>query len=151
MFSPSHFYAKVREVAIMLWFVLIKIDFPMPQKWSILASTKNDNPHESIIICLYMKLNVNLSHPRKGSGEGGWEVSHSLAAHTDTVTSLALNETGQLLATAGWDGRVVVWDTETGQRLGEVMVGEYFTCVSWTTAGLYSGGRRGRVVKIQTI
>ncbi|CED84640.1 Beta-transducin family (WD-40 repeat) protein [Phaffia rhodozyma] len=40
-----------------------------------------------------------------------------LRAHTQTVFSLSFSCTGRYLASAGWDGLVVIWDTETGKAI----------------------------------
>lgn len=47
--------------------------------------------------------------------------------HSDRVTSLAINENYGFIASAGWDGLIRFWDTETGTLL--------------TTFGPFSGGQ----------
>jgi WD40 repeat protein len=44
----------------------------------------------------------------------------SLRGHSDWVRAVAYSPTGDLLASAGHDGRIVLWESRTGTALGEV-------------------------------
>jgi WD40 repeat protein len=45
-----------------------------------------------------------------------WNV-HALAGHLDRVRDVAVSPDGSRIASAGGDGRAIVWDAETGERL----------------------------------
>jgi ribosome assembly protein SQT1 len=49
-------------------------------------------------------------------GVSGWTISASvdLPGHTDTISDLAFNHDGTLLASGGLDGRAMIWNASTG-------------------------------------
>ena len=114
-------------------------------------------------------------------GEAGrsWQLQATLAKHTDTVSCLAVSPTGTRLATGtrtfsydeslrryfilfvailtsfpgGWDGRVCVWDVQTGQLEAALQLSKYVAALCWApgTAGtqeIYAGGEAGFLSKI---
>lgn len=46
-----------------------------------------------------------------------WKERFSLSGHTSQVFSVAFSRDGKRLATGGDDGRIIIWDTATGQNL----------------------------------
>ncbi|KAJ3506935.1 hypothetical protein NMY22_g17089 [Coprinellus aureogranulatus] len=55
-----------------------------------------------------------LEEKKKGKGKGKAPVDPSINGHTDEVYSLAISGDGKLLASAGADRRVGIWDVEKG-------------------------------------
>jgi hypothetical protein len=43
-----------------------------------------------------------------------------LEGHTDTVSALAIRRSGDLLASGGWDGAIILWDTAQGANAGKL-------------------------------
>ena len=60
--------------------------------------------------------NIYIWHPKLGS-------SKPFKGGTSTVTALTYNHNGQLLLSGSQDGRVQIWDTETGNSVSEPLVG----------------------------
>ena len=97
-----------------------------------------------------------------GQGQS-WGQPGRLQGHTDQVATiaphhsppqvscLAVDASGKLAASGGWDGRVVVWQLEgEGGREGEVKIGEYVNTVCWGEQGeLWAGGKDGQIVRIE--
>jgi WD40 repeat protein len=52
-----------------------------------------------------------------GRGTRGTRIS--LDAHRDRLSAVAFSPNGELLATAGWDGQILLWDVESRRQLGE--------------------------------
>src|SRR5689334_8587707 len=46
-----------------------------------------------------------------------FELASTLSGHTDPVSSIAFSPDGKLLASGGWDKRVILWDVATGTEL----------------------------------
>jgi WD40 repeat protein len=63
------------------------------------------------------------------------EVVSKLGHHSMGTLDLAWSPSGHRLATAGQDGRVVVWDTESELRLGEVAERSWAQRVRWSHSG----------------
>lgn len=76
-----------------------------------------------------------------------------MAGHGDWIQQVAESPDGQRIATSGWDGRVLVWDTESGALLYELpKVWSGRVALAWAPDGrLVTGGRpliefwRGRI------
>ena len=113
--------------------------------------------------------------------EGGrsWQLQATLAEHTDTVSCLAVSPAGTRLATGtrtffyvkslrryfflffailtsypgGWDGRVCVWELQTGQLEAALQLSKYVAAICWApgtaaTQEIYAGGENGFLCKI---
>lgn len=48
--------------------------------------------------------------------EGAAQLTATFKGHTDCVEALAVSPSGQLLASAGWDGQLLIW--RAGQQVG---------------------------------
>jgi WD40 repeat protein len=62
-----------------------------------------------------------LRHPSRPPLSGSPQIRrclHTLSGHSSWVVSLALSPDGQTLFSGSLDDRIMVWDTETGERLG---------------------------------
>jgi WD40 repeat protein len=49
------------------------------------------------------------------------QVMHTLTSHTNWVWCLAIHPNNTWVASGGWDGKVVIWDIETGRQKGEIL------------------------------
>eukprot|EP01127_Copromyxa_protea_P005425 TRINITY_DN15353_c0_g1_i1.p1 TRINITY_DN15353_c0_g1~~TRINITY_DN15353_c0_g1_i1.p1 ORF type:complete len:415 (-),score=111.00 TRINITY_DN15353_c0_g1_i1:29-1273(-) len=59
-----------------------------------------------------------------------------LEGHTDTVTKVCFNNTGDLLATCGMDATIKIWDSTTGQLVQTLEgPGESLDCCVWHPRG----------------
>lgn len=62
----------------------------------------------------------------------GTLVGEPWTGHTSTVYGIAYSADGRFLATGGSDGRVIIWDAETGLRIGEFgQTGYWFSEVAF--------------------
>ncbi len=85
-----------------------------------------------------------------GDGGPGWGERTTLSgpAHTDTVQGLAFSHDGRLLASAGADRRLKLWNVSTGKHLRDLSgatVSESFRSVAFSPDGkrLAAGGASG--------
>jgi len=62
------------------------------------------------------------------------QLTHFLTAHTDTIRALAYSPDGKLLASAGKDLSVILWDTQTNQPIGQPLQGH----TNWINALAFS-------------
>ncbi len=62
------------------------------------------------------------------------QLTHFLTAHTDTIRALAYSPDGRLLASAGKDLSIILWDTQTNQPVGEPLLGH----TNWINALAFS-------------
>ena len=69
-----------------------------------------------------------------------------LRGHKNGVTSVAWSPNGHFLASAGYDGRVIIWDTVTATKVRELKYGDSIFAMTWSPDGLSlaAGGFRGR-------
>ena len=58
-----------------------------------------------------------------------WSIQHRLTGHRNNVTACDFSPDGALLATASYDSRVIIWDTQSGAAL-------FF--LEWVSAHLFS-------------
>ncbi len=62
------------------------------------------------------------------------QLTHFLTAHTDTIRALAYSPDGRLLASAGKDLSIILWDTQTNQPVGQPLKGH----TNWINALAFS-------------
>jgi WD40 repeat protein len=62
------------------------------------------------------------------------ELTHFLTAHTDTIRTLVYSPDGKILASAGKDLSVILWDTQTNQPIGKPLQGH----TNWINALAFS-------------
>ena len=62
------------------------------------------------------------------------QLAHFLTAHTDTIRALAYSPDGQLLASAGKDQSIILWDSQTNQPVGQPLQGH----TNWINALAFS-------------
>ncbi len=62
------------------------------------------------------------------------QLTHFLTAHTDTIRALAYSPDGRLLASAGKDQSIILWDTQTNQPVGQHLQGH----TNWINALTFS-------------
>jgi WD40 repeat protein len=76
-------------------------------------------------------------------------LTHVLDPQTGAVYGVVYSPDGQMLATAGWDRAIRLWDVATGRPLGLPLVGQtgYVTCVAFSPDSkvLASGGADGAI------
>ncbi|NHI84063.1 MAG: WD40 repeat domain-containing protein [Candidatus Thorarchaeota archaeon] len=58
-----------------------------------------------------------------------------LKGHEDIVTSLALNPSGTMLASASWDRKIKIWSTSTGKEKAQRRLLTGASCIAWTPDG----------------
>ncbi len=51
------------------------------------------------------------------------QLTHFLTAHTDTIRALAYSPDGRILASAGKDLSIIIWDTQTNRPIGQPLLG----------------------------
>jgi WD40 repeat protein/serine/threonine protein kinase len=66
------------------------------------------------------------------------QLTHFLTAHTDTIRALAYSPDGHLLASAGKDLSIILWDTQTNQPVGQPLKGH----TNWINALTFSPDSR---------
>ncbi len=81
-----------------------------------------------------------------------WQVStgdkvHQLVGHQDTVRCVVFCPTREILASAGDDGTVRIWEVATGKQLGQLVHEGEVLCVAFSPDGktIASGGTEKRV------
>ncbi len=62
------------------------------------------------------------------------QLTHFLTAHTDTIRALAYSPDGRLLASAGKDQSIILWDTQSNQPIGQPLQGH----TNWINALAFS-------------
>ena len=100
-----------------------------------------------ILICGHLMDNSLQVFTRRSAH--GWDLKHRLEGHSDTVSCAAVSLAGDYLVTGGWDGLIMVWDTQHWGLQASIQWGEYVNCVCWGPDGeIYAGGKEGALAKI---
>lgn len=76
-------------------------------------------------------------------------IGRPLIGHTSTIYGLAFAADGRMLASSGSNGRIILWDAGTGQRIGSFGLAEYwFSGVAFSadSTRLASGTNQGRIL-----
>ena len=55
---------------------------------------------------------------------------------------------GNLIATSGWDGKVMLWSSKTNQLEQEIQLDHYVNHMNYHNESLYVGGKDGSLTKI---
>lgn len=80
------------------------------------------------------------------SGEVQWSCSRE---HQDGLLALAVHPGGQLLATAGQDGRVMIWEGDTGTKRQTLELGrEWVEHLAWSPDGQWLAASQARRVHL---
>jgi WD40 repeat protein len=83
------------------------------------------------------------------SGTGGWRLVHVIAAHEGLVHEVMLSPDGERMATAGDDGRVCVWDGETGDLVRVVeRMNAPVSGLEWAANGMLVYGTSEGAVRV---
>ncbi len=92
---------------------------------------------------------------RPATGPGGGTVRPvdrlTLAAQAKGVSHVAFDPAGDRVASVGWDGRILLWDTATGRPLPapQIPTGDPFHTLAWGPNGRwYAAAGRGRRVVV---
>jgi WD40 repeat protein len=79
---------------------------------------------------------------------GNVRVKAELAGHTDIVSALSVDPTGQYIASASWDRTLKIWSLEDNSEIatGQLVTG--ISALAWSTDGnnLYSADQSGSIV-----
>ena len=74
-----------------------------------------------------------------------------LQGHEMIVNALLLSDSS--VVSAGWDGKVKLWDLESAVEAGEARADGYVNALSWQSGEegriLYAGGKDGQLLKIK--
>jgi WD40 repeat protein len=90
-----------------------------------------------------------LAWPRDHEGLG--PAALSTAEHDDTVTAAAIHPSGAWVASASWDGAVVVTTLASGDVVGAIDVGVAVRCLAWSPSDeLLAYGSNDGVVTLAT-
>jgi len=92
-----------------------------------------------------------VTRPASIPGVRWWTIETS--AHRGEVRALAFNPKGDVLATAGRDGVIRLWDT-TGGRLTKALIGheKEITCVAWSPDGkLLASGSKDVTIRVWNV
>src|SRR5690606_39274289 len=63
----------------------------------------------------------------------------TLSGHRGNVNSLTFSGDGKILASSGSDGKILLWDIESGSKSDEINMGDNVTGVSFSPDGKYIG------------
>jgi WD40 repeat protein len=74
----------------------------------------------------------------------------TLRGHTRQVSGVAFSPDGRRLATAGWDEKARIWDTETGEELLTLAVpsGRVFTVAFSPDGHLLATGGGDKIIRL---
>ena len=111
------------------------------QKDRIRSMTKALDESRIFLGCQAGKIvHINIANTRE---------KFEMAGHTDLVSSLSVDPTGQYLASASWDRTIRIWSLEDNTELekGKLMTG--ISSIAWSLDGkiLYSADLSGSIVK----